>query len=1124
MQNNPKRKIMNFVRKILMSIVIGLLMSVFAFAQNGIPYITYMQTREGYEAENYAVCQDDQNAILFANKKGLLRYDGNTWSRLTLPGLPISIKQNPANNYVYVVSDKSYGYLKRDEVGTLTYVPLSFEGEITSSISNIYFKDSTILVYGEDLLSIHRANDDVLRARFASETYGKFSGVLVGPSEILVHISGKGYYKIAGDTLLQAGLAEFTKDEIIFSLPYDSKEVLLGTSTGSLLLFNGKIARPFPISNPEYLRENILEDGLVLTDSTLAFSTLYGGALIIRKVDGKVLYTLNYETGIPDDEIYAIGKDANGGLWLSYEFGTCRVDPSLPVKDFSHYPGIDGLLTNVTWYNSELYVSSTEGLYYLSEVKNYEEVEIYLKRESAQLTKKESREKNRQSMNDENVEKTGFLKRIFGRDRSKEQDKADVSSKEASASSTVPEYYKKRVSRLKSIDYIYKKIPGLNSRCGALYNTAEGLLVGSSSGLYLVEDHSARRILETRNVHFITGSGKEKEFFIGADNGVYKLIKEEDECLVSKEKEWDSEPAFSIRVKDSVTWISGFDKVLAIMTMRQDSSAIFRYEFNSVYPEEIYLSLIHDSIFLFSSTSVKFYSHESDSFLPYYKERMMPLDFSSLQYLNSYEGGTWLKVDKRIIPFEGGNRKNEFSSNIYGLFDNVNGFFSISSKKNLLVDDYSKIYFIEESGTIKRTNDFKLFVNYVSNESGGLFNPEALEFEPSEKLIRIGVSAPFYLKNQSTLYSFKIEEKMENWSKWSTNSELELYPEPGAYTIHIRAKNILDEISDPITVSFEVRTPFYRTTWFYFLFIPVLMTLFLLILTVREKKLKRDKRILEEKVQERTIEIQQQKKKIEIQKDEILAQKNDITSSITYASRIQQAILPDRKIFEKAFKGYFIFYMPRDIVSGDFYWISTMNDEVVFAAADCTGHGVPGAFMSMLGNSFLNEIAKESTSKLSAGQILDELRRKIMEALSQSGDNLDARDGMDIALCIYNKKKNQLEYSGAYNPMYLIRNGELAEFKADRMPIGHHPKKKNFRTQVIDIKSNDVLYLFSDGFQDQFGGLHGKKFTPGKFKQMLIDISDLSMQEQQDQLQQRLSYWQLNNEQVDDILVLGVRF
>ena len=1124
MQNNRKRKNMNFMHKIYLNLVLGLLMPVFAAAQNGIPYITYIQTREGYEAENYAVCQDNQNTMLFANKKGLLRYDGNSWSRLTLPGLPISIKQNPENNCVYVVSDKRYGYLKRDEVGSLTYVPLSFEGEISSNLSDIYFKDSTILVYSEDLLSIHKTTDDVLRARFSSETYGKFSGVLVGPSEILVHLGAKGYYKIAGDTLLEAGLSEFTEEEIIFSLPYDSRQVLLGTSSGSLLLFNGKTVKPFPISNPEYLRENVLEDGLVLTDSTLAFSTLYGGALIIHKTDGKVLYTLNYETGIPDDEIFAIGKDANGGLWLTYEFGTCRVDPSLPVKDFSHYPGVDGLLTNATWFNGELYVSSTEGLYYLSEVKNYEDVEIYLKKEPAPPTEMERREKNRRSLKDDSEEKTGFLKRIFGRDKSKEQENTDASSREASASSAASEYYKKRVSRLKSIDYIYKKIPGLNSRCGALYNTMEGLLVGSSSGLYLVEDHRARKVIETRNIHFIGSSGKEKEFLVGADDGVYRLTKEDKKWLLAKEDGWTSEPAFSILVKDSLTWISGYDKVLATRNPGMDSSAIFRYEFNSVYPEEIYLSLIHDSIFLFSSTMVKYYSYESDAFLPYYKERMMPLDFSSLEYLNSYDGGAWLKIDKRIFPFEGGNRKNIFSSNIYGLFDNVNGFFSINSKKNLVVDDYSKIYLVEDNGRIKRNKDFRLFVNYVSNESGELFNPDALAFEPSEKLIRIGVSAPFYLKNQSTLYSFKIESKMENWSKWSANSELEIYPEAGANTIYIKAKNILDEISDPITVSFEVKTPFYRTTWFFILFLPVLITLFLLVLMVREKKLKRDKRILEEKVQERTIEIQQQKKKIEIQKDEILAQKNDITSSITYASRIQQAILPDRKIFEKAFKGYFIFYRPRDIVSGDFYWISGMRDEVVFAAADCTGHGVPGAFMSMLGNSFLNEIAKESTSKLSAGQILDELRRKVMEALSQSGDNLDARDGMDMALCIYNKQKNLLEYSGAYNPIYLIRNGELIEYKADRMPIGFYPKKKNFRTQVIDVKKNDTLYLFSDGFQDQFGGLHSKKFTTGKFKQMLVDISDLSMQEQQDQLQQRLTYWQLNNEQVDDILVLGVRF
>ncbi len=200
-----------------------------------------------------------------------------------------------------------------------------------------------------------------------------------------------------------------------------------------------------------------------------------------------------------------------------------------------------------------------------------------------------------------------------------------------------------------------------------------------------------------------------------------------------------------------------------------------------------------------------------------------------------------------------------------------------------------------------------------------------------------------------------------------------------------------------------------------------------------------------------------------------------------------------------------------------------MKNEIIFAVADCTGHGVPGAFMSMLGNSFLNEITKGKGSDLPVDQILNELRNMINSALTQSGENIKANDGMDISLCKYNMKKRTIEFSGAYNPLYLIRSGELIEYKADRMPIGFFPKKRDFTAQTIQMKKNDVIYLFSDGFHDQFGGPNSKKYTTKQFKNTLTLLSDFSMDEQHSRLKEVLINWQGGNEQIDDILIIGIR-
>jgi serine phosphatase RsbU (regulator of sigma subunit) len=281
---------------------------------------------------------------------------------------------------------------------------------------------------------------------------------------------------------------------------------------------------------------------------------------------------------------------------------------------------------------------------------------------------------------------------------------------------------------------------------------------------------------------------------------------------------------------------------------------------------------------------------------------------------------------------------------------------------------------------------------------------------------------------------------------------------------------------------------------------------------------------LEQKIEERTSEIQVQKEQIEKQKNKILAQNNDITSSITYASKIQNAVLPDKKLFEKVFKEYFIFYRPRDIVSGDFYWITHTGKKTIFTVADCTGHGVPGAFMSMLGNSFLNEIIRSNSFSLSSDQILNQLRDKISEALAQSGEQSSTHDGMDIALCIYDPVKSEIQFSGAYNSLYMVRDEKLEIIKGDMMPIGYYPNKKDFTSHRLPVSKGDILYLFSDGFADQFGGPKNKKYTIGRFKKLLVSISGQPMEEQQRALDAKLRSWSGKNIQVDDVLVMGVKF
>ena len=268
--------------------------------------------------------------------------------------------------------------------------------------------------------------------------------------------------------------------------------------------------------------------------------------------------------------------------------------------------------------------------------------------------------------------------------------------------------------------------------------------------------------------------------------------------------------------------------------------------------------------------------------------------------------------------------------------------------------------------------------------------------------------------------------------------------------------------------------------------------------------------------------IEEQKQEVEYQKGLVDEKNKDITDSIRYAERIQNALLPSDEELTHL-PDSFVLYKPKDIVSGDFYWMQHHNDRLYFAICDCTGHGVPGAFMSMICSSLLDEaVVEKGFTKPS--EIFSEVRKGIINALKQTGKEAEQKDGMDATLFSWNKN-GTLQLAAAYNPVLLFRNGELQEIKADRQPVGVlFGEQKPFTHHELKLNKGDVLYLFSDGYADQFGGPKGKKFKFSRFKDLLLSIQDKSMNEQKEILEQTLAEWQGEEGRVDDILVMGVKF
>jgi serine phosphatase RsbU (regulator of sigma subunit) len=295
---------------------------------------------------------------------------------------------------------------------------------------------------------------------------------------------------------------------------------------------------------------------------------------------------------------------------------------------------------------------------------------------------------------------------------------------------------------------------------------------------------------------------------------------------------------------------------------------------------------------------------------------------------------------------------------------------------------------------------------------------------------------------------------------------------------------------------------------------------------------------LEEKVKERTLKIEKQKEEISHQRDalaekntqlneaylEIEEQKKHIMDSIYYARRIQTAILPSFSLLDAKLKNYFIFYLPKDIVSGDFYWMTEADGLVMIAAVDCTGHGVPGAFMSIVGFNQLNNAVNVKQAR-KASDILNELNKGVINTLNENTSDSSIKDGMDMTLCVFDFKKKKVDFAGANNPMIMIRDNKPVKYKGDKFPIGAFAENKPqvFTNNEISIKEGDMFYLFSDGYADQFGGAEDKKFMTRRFEELLFSIHSKPLEEQKDILKITLYDWMGTNGQVDDILVIGIR-
>ncbi len=378
---------------------------------------------------------------------------------------------------------------------------------------------------------------------------------------------------------------------------------------------------------------------------------------------------------------------------------------------------------------------------------------------------------------------------------------------------------------------------------------------------------------------------------------------------------------------------------------------------------------------------------------------------------------------------------------------------------------------------------------------------------------------------EKTVYSFKLDGFDQVWSPPSKQSFATYsYLPPGNYTFYVKAMNN-DGVwtKTPASISFVIDAPFWKTWWFYTLSFISIVLLVVFVFKMRLQALQKRAIELQERVDIKTMELRKEKEIVEHQ-HKIIEKKNlNITASINYAKRIQTTVLPIKESIKKFLSQSFILLKPRDIVSGDFYWFDQLENKIIIAAIDCTGHGIPGAFMSLIGNNIVNNVVKVR-GITNPSQILYALHEEIIITLKKSEQSSATVDGMDVSLCVIDINKKVLEFASTGQPMILIKNGKAEIIKSGKYPLGLILKKERvYETHLISLNKNDAFYMFTDGCVDQFGESNDEKFSEERFKKLLIEIQHMDMNEQENAIENAISNWKGKLPQLDDILVIGFK-
>ena len=1133
------------------------------YSQTGTYFIKNYSPNE-YNGSNqvWDIVQDNRGIMYFAADQ-VLEYDGVDWRKIPLPNKETvrSLAIDTARNIIYVGGVNEFGYLTPDSLGKLTYKSLS--QDLDSNLKNFEDVWRTEVCNGDAYFSTNTA---IFKFSLKDKLNGKnpfkvwkedvsFFLMYKYNNRIFTGLRGKGIVEIKNDSLVPIDNgSKILENMSWFMLPYEKNKILLGNSRGGLQVFDEK---EISLSKSPYFNEksitktdsilykNQLYGGIYIGDGLYALATIRTGVVIVNK-QGETVKTISKEFGLQSQTVHYLFKDKQGGLWAALTYGISRIEINTPITLFNDLSGIEGSIYNTIRTNNEIYVSSNLGLF-KREKDRFIPVEGISGKDAVQC---------------------------FGLDN------ININGKTKLLAATTHGIYE--VEGLKS-----KRVFTIDSYSNyQLDFTKNTILLSDGNTIYLYK-YENNKWNEIQKIEF----NEEVSNFTQIDSSKIWFIKNGEICNIGFIDNYQNHTKTTqYETVDSSIFINIIELEHKLYFL--SDSGLYKIKENKLVKDKsIFDGVLNNEKNITEITQVngnqiwiKIKRELQNTIkIIHKKDNKYFIDSISFKRLPSYDdfradGDSimWVISAQALYRVDVKKLSNKFNKE--------------TVLNRLVKINNDSIVF---KGTFYTLKDN---VKFISNNQS---NNELIKLSYNLNNITFEFALPSFDNEAKNLYSYCLIRNNEDcaWSDWVSETKKEYTNlHEGTYIFKLRAKNIYCQISKTSEYKFVVLPPWYRTYWAYLFYVITFIVVIVLITKYYTRKLIKEKEHLEVIVRERTQEIWEQKEEIQqqaenlkttndeliikhqeinqqnaeisaqrdnlqelteslfqrteeikVQNEELEQQKEtletineEIHDSIEYAFRIQNAALPKKKILKDNVDDSFILFKPKDLVSGDFYWFEKIEDTIVITAADCTGHGVPGALMSILGMAIIKEIVVGEFIT-HPGVILRKIRKGIISALDQNIDSIE-KDGMDMSLISINKKEKTIQYSGAFNPLYIIRPIEnctdnyefmievfrdekyiLFEIKPDKMPVSIYVKMDRFTTHEFDYKPGDMFYMFSDGYADQFGGPKRKKFKYKPFKKLLLENAGKPMSKQKETLNQVISDWQGNLEQIDDIVVIGIR-